>query len=168
MLYSIPKGEMVFLTEEEVQIVKDAIEGLESEKLKEDHYKKDSKGISNRFEIGWLGEMAVTKFLGLPQPDFTIGNSIDYNNPDLPNGTGVKTTVRSFHTVAKYNSYPQILVKKHTDYKYEIYGIVSAEDLEKYGNINLITNPELKARGTKVGFDKYDVCKPIKKNENKT
>jgi len=164
MLYNLPKGEIVFLTQAEADIVKDALKDLEAEKLKEDYYKRDSKDIAGRFETGWLGEMAVCKFLGLPAPDFTIGCSYDFNNPDLPNRTGVKTSVRDFHTVAKYNSYPQILVKKHSLLKYEIYGVVSAADLESKGNINLITNPDLKARGTKVGFNNYELCKPIKKD----
>jgi len=59
------------------------VDQLIKEKQKEAHHKKDDRFLKSRFINGFLGELAVEKMTGLNFHDHSIGNSSEYNLPDM-------------------------------------------------------------------------------------
>lgn len=133
-------------------------------KAKEAHHKIDCFNEEKRIMTGLLGEKALEHVLGIDIIDYTIGNSKNYNVPDISQyNIGVKTVeYGKFPVIFKNNSYPQIIcvVDKSKKAVY-VLGLATVDVLNKYQSEDLILSPYLRARGTKTGFYGLDKLIPI-------
>lgn len=139
-------------------------------KAEESHHKADGKNEVNRWKNGFLGEMAVEKFLGINFVDLSYGDSNNYNCPDLESAgykIGVKTaSYPKFHLVNKNIEYPQILTQIHTKngkLYILILGIASEDVLKRNNKLSESqldsSNPNLARR--KRRFILYDELIPV-------
>jgi len=135
-------------------------------KKKEKHHQNDNQNEFGRFFNGTLGEAALEKLLGIKIIDWTIGDSVNYNYPDIPGyNVGIKTcSWGRFPIIFKKNRYPQIICVIDPNNKGDVYvcGLATPEILNTCGADELITSPQLKERGTKTGFYGFDFLIPIK------
>ena len=154
------------ISESQYKKVKDFAEEVIKLKEKETHYLKDNEKMKKRFMTGMIGESAVEKLLGIPIVDFTIGNSKDYNHPDIPNyNIGIKTVEYfKFPVVPIKNEVNQIICIKGIESDKEVYmcGLATTEVLNEYQDINLILDSNLRMRNVKTGFYGFDKLIKIK------
>ena len=139
-------------------------------KLKEQHHKIDSGNELKRQITGLMGEAALEILLGIPIIDWTIGDSTNYNNPDIPGyRVGIKTVEKwKYPVILKKNYYPQIIcVRKQlpdtekTGYVF-VCGLATPEVLNQYQDDELILSDALRQRGVKTGFYKFEYLKPVR------
>ena len=137
---------------------------IKKKKKMETHHKKDPTHEVKRFATGLLGEMAVGSLLGISILDFSIGNSADYNVPDVPGfQVGIKTAeYGKWPIIFKENDYAQImcLTDKERRSVY-VLGLATPEILNACQDESLILCPNLRRRGTKTAFCGLDQLKPI-------
>ena len=131
----------------------------------EKHHLQDNSNEVTRIITGTLGEIALEHILGFNIVDWSIGNSNDYNDPDVPGyRVGIKNVeYGKFPVIFKKNYYPQIIcvVKKdlHTVY---VCGLATTDVLNQYQTDDLILSPKLKSRGTKTGFFGFEHLIPVR------
>ena len=135
-------------------------------KSKESHHKIDSRQEEKRFTTGFLGEAALEKLLGIPIINWSIGNSVFYNDPDIPGyKVGIKTVERNkYPIIFKNNMYPQIICIKsiQCDDLVFVCGLATKEVLNEYQDDNLILDENLRKRGTKTGFYGFSHLLPVR------
>ena len=120
----------------------------------ERHHQVDNGQEFKRFYTGLLGEAALEILLQIPIIDWNIGNSKNYNVPDIETlGIGIKTVeYGKFPIIFKHNTYPQIINFKVNDNTVLVAGLAGVHALNTYQSDDLILSPKLRARGTKSGF----------------
>lgn len=137
--------EIVMLSKEEVEDVKQFALQLEEAKKSEPNYKKDGEGIYYRHLNGLYAEKAIEKKFGVRFIDYTIGESSKYDDGDLKNAgcshIGVKGVVLNyseepFHLVNRVATKSEILVflekLSNGDIKCYIAGLYTPDVLRKY------------------------------------
>jgi hypothetical protein len=154
--------EIVDLAHRVVEVIK--------RKQHESHYKIDGVSKGKRWLTGWSGEKAVGKYLGLDFSDYSVGNSHDYDEPDLASvgyGVGVKSVCKGdFPLIKKPRpSYqvtqPQIIVLKEDHTTYRICGVASPEILNEKSHYSdlLVKSSDVLSRGEKSAFYRFDLLK---------
>ncbi|WP_442638085.1 hypothetical protein [Rossellomorea marisflavi] len=113
-------------------------------KQKESHHENDGQFEFNRWVVGTLGEVALGKFLGVKIHDNKVGNSENFDVPDLQDALGLRCGVKAFRVDnfpltnrilyesgrVKRSAYPQVFIgictKKKVAY---LYGVATVDDL---------------------------------------
>jgi len=125
-------------------------------KLTERHHFVDNSQEIKRWKNGFLGEVAVEKFIKKRFVDFSIGDSKKYYAPDLSKiglDWGVKTVEYGKFPIIFKDSYKdEIIVIKKTDELLYICGLATKEILNKYQSDDLVLSHGLRSKGTKTGF----------------
>ena len=105
---------LVVLDDSEIKRIEELANNVVSQKRYEIQHRYDYRKEYDRFFNGFLGEMAVEKLLGISVVDWTVGNSINYNVPDIKKyNIGVKTVEKGkFPIIFKNNYYPQLICIK--------------------------------------------------------
>ena len=144
----------VELNEDEVKRIEKLTDDVVSRKHYEIHHKFDCRKEYNRFFNGFIGELAVEKLLGISVVDWSVGNSINYNKPDIRGyNVGVKTVEKGkFPIIFKDNYYSQIICIKCSRNVVFVCGLATKETLNKYQSDDLIIDSRLREKGTKTGF----------------
>lgn len=164
--------ERITFTDEEIKKATKWAIGMENAKLQEQSWQRDSGSIIKRLVTGMLGEMALEKYLDLEFIDWTIGDTLDYDKPDLLKlgvDIGVKTVefsegqngVDKFPVILKDSTYPEIFTfYKPTQKSVYICGIATLETLGKYRTDSLLISPTLRQKGTKTCFYGFEHLEP--------
>lgn len=125
----------------------------------------DSRSQEKRQLTGLLGERAVEIALKQKVIEWKIGDSKDFNHPDIQRlNVGVKTVLKgSFPIIFKKNNYPQIFCIRESLKSRVVWvcGMATAEILNKYQSDELIHDKYLRARGTKTGFYGFKYLIPV-------
>lgn len=125
------KFKRVFLEENDISVIKQRAKIIISKKLGESHNLKDSGSMIKRWVTGWSGERVVEKYLGLEFIDLSIGESYEYNQPDLLKA-GYLIGVKSCHfgdfpllktPSASHVSNPQIFIAKESANSFLVLGL---------------------------------------------
>jgi hypothetical protein len=117
----------------------------------------DSSSSFKRLSNGALGEIAVERLIGKQFIDWSIGQSKDYQYPDLISigeSVGVKTVeYGKFPVVQRVNTYSQIItIYRMSDQTCFICGLATADMLNTYQSDELILSSSLRRKGTKTGY----------------
>ena len=153
------------LSDETMQKINENAHKRAESKLNETHHIVDNRKEIKRITTGIKGEYAVGRLLNIDVVDWSVGNSNDYNYPDIPGYTvGVKTSVKwNFPVIYKNNKYPQIFCivnDIHENYVY-VCGLATPDVLNKYQTDELILDENLRNRGTKTCFYGFDKLVPV-------
>lgn len=140
---------------------------------------KDSKNYIARWIIGLAGEIAVSRVLktmgiieSMDNYKLSVGLSENYDTPDfLMYGLnlGCKTCVENSCIKVKENCHNSEVICFYNRPTNEVVicGIATREVLEQYSDLDLIENPDIRAKaGTsagKVGFNRFDKLIPFTK-----
>ena len=150
------------ITKEDMDKVISFSKEMEEKKPDEPNYKTDNKNIFQRNLSGKLGEIAIEKYLGIQFVDFSIGESKDYNIPDIYTyELGVKTARLSTGIIyAPVQPKNDEIVCIYDEDKSKVYimGILNKELVDKYGERSLLP-PSVSAY--KTGYARYDELIPI-------
>ncbi len=157
-LYAVPflsKCPAITFTEEEIRKTEAWAEAKSFLKIylqENDHIIDGDKEVK-RNVTGQLGEWAVEKYLNIPFVDWSIGESITYNHPDIGiKRVGIKTVEYGKLPVIHCKSYyPEIICVKK-DNKVYIAGLATPEVLNEYQDSSFILDKKLAARGAKTCF----------------
>lgn len=137
---------------------------VEAKELRKEHT-NDSRSQEKRQLTGLLGERAVEIAMKQKVIEWKIGDSKDFNHPDVQRlNIGVKTVLKgSFPIIFKKNNYPQIFcIRESLDSRVVwVCGMATAEVLNKYQSDELIHDKYLRARGTKTGFYGFKYLIPV-------
>lgn len=148
---------------EEAQKVKTFAKQVVEMKQSESHHIIDGSKQIERFFTGTLGEVALEKILGVRFVDWSVGDSKDYNTPDLKIlglDAGVKTVeLGKFPLIFKEPKYPEIFMFREGISAVYVLGAASVDVLKEYQEDCLVLSPELRSRGTKSGFYGLDKLK---------
>jgi len=139
--------------EDEIIHIRNFAKEVSKQKIKERHYKVDDGSLEKRFFTGFIGELAVNMILGNVKLDLSIGNSNNFNMPDLPKlGRGIKTVEwGKFPIVVKNPKNPEIICILNGNTIF-ICGEASPEVMKKYSTDDLILSSKLRERNVKTGF----------------
>lgn len=153
------------MSDEEIKKANKWVLEMQLAKLAEYYITMDIYSSHRRLFTGIIGEMAVEKLLGKEFIDWSIGDSKNYQFPDLKNlgsEIGVKTTeYGKFPVIYKKNEYPQIFViYRPQDQAAFICGIADVQTLNTYQSDELILSPALKAKKVKTAFYGFEFLKP--------
>lgn len=144
------------------------VDRLLIEKEKESQFTKNTKDPRKRYINGLKGEAAVGYLIGREIIDWRIGESNDFNVPDLKYkgiGVGVKTVeAGKLPVITKWNHYPQIICVIENINTVWVCGLASAETLNTYQYDEGILSPGLRDRGTKTTFYRFDLLEPIERD----
>ena len=155
----------VVVRPEKVRKIEEHLPILLATKKKEKLHQIDDGQEYKRHMTGYLGEAAVEQLLGIKITDWSIGNSANYNRPDIPGyRIGIKTAEKgNFHTIFKHNDYPQIMCIRDMSTSNEIMvcGLATSRILNTYQDTSLIKKPKLAVRGVKTGFYGYEYLIPV-------
>jgi hypothetical protein len=155
----------ITLNENNIKRLDEFVKNVMVRKKNEKHHMIDSFNEAKRWRTGTGGELALSQYLGKDFVDLTIGDSNDYNTPDLSSiglNIGVKTVeFGKYPIIFKVSTKAEIIILRLGDEKYCILGVVSPEDLNKYQSDNEVLSPSLKARGTKTAFTGLFKIKPF-------
>lgn len=148
--------------------IKELVRDIILKKQQEGHHQIDNKHEFKRFFTGLMGEAAVEELLHTNIIEWDVGESADYNHPDIKKlGVGIKTAERNkFPIIPKDNTYPQIicvLSDKRDDVVF-ICGLATTDVLNRYQSDTLVLSQNLLNRGTKTGFYGFHMLKPVKQN----
>jgi hypothetical protein len=146
--------------EDEITHIRNFAKNIPQQKLKEKHYRIDDDSLEKRFFTGFLGELAVNLLLGNLSLDLTIGDSKDFNVPDLPKlNIGIKTVEwGKFPIVSKNPRNSEIIniVKGNTVF---VCGIATVDNLKKNSSDDLVLSRKLVQRNVKTGFYGFNELK---------
>jgi hypothetical protein len=146
--------------EDEITHIRNFAKNIPQQKLKEKHYRIDDDSLEKRFFTGFLGELAVNLLLGNLSLDLTIGDSKDFNVPDLPKlNIGIKTVEwGKFPIVSKNPRNSEIIniVKGNTVF---VCGIATIDNLKKNSSDDLVLSRKLVQRNVKTGFYGFNELK---------
>lgn len=157
----------VILNPLELKHILGLAEKIVEAKKSEVHHKADGASEMKRFVNGLKGEFAVAKYLkmDIDNINMAVGNSTDFNIPDIPGyNVGVKTVEYGhFPIIFKENTYPQIICICHPSSNGIVYicGLADVDTLNKFQHDDLILDPNLKAKGTKTGFWGFYALKEV-------
>jgi len=146
--------------EDEITHIRNFAKNIPQQKLKEKHYRIDDDSLEKRFFTGFLGELAVNLLLGNLSLDLTIGDSKDFNVPDLPKlNIGIKTVEwGKFPIVSKNPKTSEIIniVRGNTVF---VCGIATVDNLKKNSSDDLVLSRKLVQRNVKTGFYGFNELK---------
>ena len=160
-----------------VIIRKDIIKKIEclageivKKKVEESHHSIDNGNELKRFVTGLMGESAVESLLGVDIIEWSVGDSKEYNHPDINSlGVGIKTAERNkFPIIPKFNDYPQIICvrsDKREDLVF-VCGLATPEVLNRFQSDSLVLSQGLRSRGVKTGFYGFGKLKKITRLED--
>ena len=155
----------VFVPEEKMKRINALVDLIVERKQKEKIHQIDNNKERKRFFNGLLGEAAIEELFGINVIDWSVGDSKDYNYPDIKVcGVGIKTVERDkFPIIYKKNYYPQIMCVISDKVKNLVWvcGLATTDILNKYQSESLILDKKLAARGIKTGFYGFDKLKKI-------
>jgi hypothetical protein len=156
----IDKFIVIQFFEDEIVHIRNFAKNIPQQKLKEKHYRIDDDSLEKRFFTGFLGELAVNLLLGNLSLDLTIGDSKDFNVPDLPKlNIGIKTVEwGKFPIVSKNPKTSEIIniVRGNTVF---ICGIATVDNLKKNSSDDLVLSRKLVQRNVKTGFYGFNELK---------
>jgi len=156
----IDKFIVIQFFEDEIVHIRNFAKNIPQQKLKEKHYRIDDDSLEKRFFTGFLGELAVNLLLGNLSLDLTIGDSKDFNVPDLPKlNIGIKTVEwGKFPIVSKNPRNSEIIniVKGNTVF---VCGIATVDNLKKNSSDDLVLSRKLVQRNVKTGFYGFNELK---------
>lgn len=154
----------VRVTKEELQEVRKFTDDVVVRKDQEVGYRIDRYQKKKRFGTGFSGETAVGKLIGRTFTDLSVGESRQFNVPDLSElglNVGVKTVeMGKFPLVLKYPRNPEIIVVKDGDYHY-ICGIASVATLKACQDDRLVLSASCLQEGRKTAFYGLDQLVPF-------
>lgn len=161
----------VTISEEKYAQLKKFVSLAIASKRNQPQYLKDPGSLEKRYYTGWGGECAVAQFLGVDTVDFSIGNSIDYDVPDLIHAgfeVGVKTvSVGDFPLLRKPSpsttNTPQIIVMKEDMYNYYICGLATYDVVNNVAFFKeaLVRSKKVRDLGIKSAFYRFDLLTPL-------
>ena len=141
---------------EQITQIKDFVSIVLETKKKEQPHIVGSLKEEKRWYTGFAGEVALENFLGIKFTDFSVGNSENYNIPDMVKAgynVGVKTVeYGKFPLIFKKSYKPEVIILKKNLSEFFICGLATLDVLDEMQSDSLIISPYLKARGTKTGF----------------
>ena len=131
----------ITLDDNDLAVIKERARSIALKKARESQNIGDTTSLLKRWITGWCGERVAEKYLGLNFIDLTIGESYDYNQPDLLKAgyrVGVKTcNVKDFPLMKppspSHHNQPQIFVIKVTKNNYYVAGL---------GDYGVVNNPK--------------------------
>ena len=131
----------ILLDNNDLEAIKERAKSIVLKKGGESQNIGDTTSLLKRWVTGWCGERVVEKHLGLKFMDLTIGESYDYNQPDLLRAgysVGVKTcNVKDFPMMKppspSHLNQPQIFVVKVSKSEYYVAG---------FGGYSVVNNPK--------------------------
>ncbi|MDB4330256.1 hypothetical protein N9948_00825 [bacterium] len=139
--------------EDELIPIREFSKKVIKEKMKEEHYQKDYGSLEKRFFTGFLGELALSMILEDFKIDLSVGDSFDFNFPDIKKyNLGIKTVEwGKFPLIHKKPKRKEVinLLDGNTIY---VCGIASIESMLKNSSDDLILSPNLRERNVKTGF----------------
>lgn len=135
-------------------------------KLQEADHQRDHDKEYRRWETGLCGEIAIEKLLNIKFMDQTIGDSKNYNHPDLWDAgynVGIKTVeCGKYPIIWKKNSYPQIIcLYDRGERIVHICGLATPDVLNTYQNMSKVLSPNIRAKGYKTAFVGFEELLPI-------
>lgn len=164
MKLDVENGKPVIeFAETEIKEILCKCQDIINSKKSEEHYKIDALSMAKRQLTGKMGEAAVGFWLGKDIVDWSVGNSKEYNVPDLQL-IGIKLGIKcvnapAAHIVLKTPTYGEILCIR-TENKITILGIATINILKKYSSDALVNDQNLIKRNVKTGFNAYDKLLP--------
>lgn len=155
----------VVIPKDKIKKIQDFAKKLIKAKSNEKHHISDYGHEYKRFVTGLMGEAAVEELLNTDIIEWNIGDSTEYNHPDIKKSqVGVKTVEKfKFPIIPKSNTYPQIiciLSDKRPDVVF-VCGLATPDVLNRYQSDTLVLSQNLLNRGTKTGFYGFRYLKPI-------
>lgn len=146
----------VVIPHDDMVLLNDFAERLVKAKESEPHHIVDSNDVKKRFLTGLMGERAVEILLGIKMIEWSVGDSIQFNHPDILGlGVGVKTVERNkFPIIFKKNNYPQIICIRSDKRENLVFvcGVACPNILNRYQSDTLVIRQELVDRQTKTAF----------------
>lgn len=135
-------------------------------KVEEGHHIVDNEKELKRFITGLMGEAAVEILLGINIIDWSVGDSRDYDYPDIKGfNIGIKTAERNkFPIIFKKNHYGQVICvrsDKREDLVF-VCGLATPEVLNRFQSESLVLSQGLRSRGVKTGFYGFGKLKKIR------
>lgn len=138
--------------------------------IKDGRYSFDNKKMEKRICIDAYTECFMNIFTsGEYIPDFSVGQSKNYNIPDLQSiglEVGIKSAhMPNAHLIQKPDrvKYPELLIHVNTndnDYvEFRLYGLATVEVMVKYADDSLVLDK--RALKYKTAFNSYDQCKEV-------
>ncbi|MBR2284211.1 MAG: hypothetical protein IJ874_07315 [Ruminococcus sp.] len=141
-----------------------AIERAER-KAQEELHRRDGNQEFKRIMTGCLGEAALEQLFGMDIINWEIGDSKNFNSPDIPGyRVGIKAVEQGkYPLIFKENYYPQIMCivsNKSWDTVF-VCGLATVDVLNTYQDDRLVLDPNVLRRGTKTGFYGYGQLVPV-------
>lgn len=162
--YAAGKPRIVVL-DETIEKVKILVQAIIERKKNESHHLIDDKNEYKRFYTGLLGEAALEQHFGINIIDWSVGNSVQFNEADLRKSglnIGIKTVEAwKFPIVHKKVKRPELINVKLDDKTIVFFGYASIATLINNQDDKYILSPKLRARGTKSGFVGFSEIIPI-------
>lgn len=128
---------------------------LIEKKATEEQHVIDGDRERERWITGIMGELAMERFLGAAFIDWSVGESEDYDLPDLAGlnvAAGIKAVEYGKYPVVHRNPHrPEVIVVRDA-MTFHICGLASPEVMRRHADDGLILNANLRAKGTKTGF----------------
>ena len=160
--------DVITLSKEEVESIKDFALKLEEAKKSEQGYKNDGEGIYYRHLNGLYAEKAIEKRFGVNFIDYSVGESSEYDHGDLKNAScphiGVKGVVlnyseENFHLITRVAIKCEILVflekLSNGDIKCYIAGIYTPDVLREYNTRDGVKEGISSTKGFFYGIPYY-------------
>lgn len=155
----------IVIDDEYAERIKEFANRIVKKKATEDIHSVDNGQELKRFTTGLMGEAALEKLFKMDIIDWTVGDSKNYNHPDIPGYlVGIKTVEEGkFPIIFKKNTYPQIICILSYAEKIlvSVCGLASTDILNEYQSENLVLSPKLRARGSKTAFWGFQHLRPV-------
>ncbi len=126
-------------------------------------HKVDGDKETRRQVVGLMGEYALEKILGINIIEQTVGDSCDYNHPDIPGyAVGIKSAhIGYFPLVPKKNNYAQIITIVDLWYRcVYVLGLATPGTLNVYQTDKYVTE-SVKKFGQKKAFVGFEHLLPV-------
>lgn len=153
---SKPNMVYVHITDEELVQIDSFVKQKIAAKMNEAHHIVDSGEEYKRSFTGMMGELAVSKHLGIDFLDLTVGNSRKYNVADLKSvgyNVGIKTVeMGKFPLTVRKPYRPEIMCVKKDDNTIVICGLATANVIQANLNDRYVKSPNVIKRGEKSAF----------------
>ncbi len=155
----------VRVPEDKVEKINALVDSIVEQKQKENIHQIDGNKERKRFFNGLLGEAAIEKLLGIDIIDWSVGDSKNYNYPDVKIfGVGIKTVEKGkFPVIPKRNDYSQIICIVSDTIKNLVFvcGLATVDVLNDKQSDTLLWDKQLASRGVKTGFYGFDKLKKV-------
>ncbi len=150
------KYSLVTIERNQIDKLNEFLERLVKVKRTEFHHQVDGLSEFKRFYTGFLGELALEKFLNIKFVDWEIGDSSKFVVSDMKK-VGLKIGIKTvnygmFPVIFKTCYYPEIICVKMNDNEVQICGLATVNILHQYQSLEYIMDPRLRQKGSKTAF----------------